>query len=363
MQRVSIADELVRLRTEWDGLAGAVPFRRWDWLEAWWRHFHRAEDELWVVCVRDTAGSLVGLAPCYLKRSLMGGAVIRFLGDEVTCSDYVTILSACGREEEVADSIAHWLCSESGRGWDALLLSGLRPEDRCTWQLIRRLRESGCTMRQSPGPVCFRLALPADWESYLKRLSAKRRWRARRMGRLYFETGRAVRRSVRSRTEIPTGLAILEELHQKRRRSLGGRGVFALPGFASFLREVADRFLVSGRLRLHWVELDGRPVAAHFDLLGGGTTYQYQSGMEPDRSSERPGWLGTMASLRWAIDGDQRSVDFLRGEERYKAHWRGEPYPSLDIHIAAPGILGALRGAAWAGLAHARHWAKRQLQR
>jgi len=38
VNRLSTEAAFADLRDEWNRLAGDVPFRRWEWLEAWWRH-------------------------------------------------------------------------------------------------------------------------------------------------------------------------------------------------------------------------------------------------------------------------------------------------------------------------------------
>jgi hypothetical protein len=32
-------DEIASLAETWNALAGDIPFRRWEWLGAWWRHY------------------------------------------------------------------------------------------------------------------------------------------------------------------------------------------------------------------------------------------------------------------------------------------------------------------------------------
>src|SRR5207244_453594 len=81
------------------------------------------------------------------------------------------------------------------------------------------------------------------------------------------------------------------------------------------------------RLRLHWLELDGRPVAAEYHIAGEDIVYAYQSGIEPEVLHEEPGHLAAIATLQLAIAQGYRAFDFLRGDEPYKAHWRAQPRP------------------------------------
>src|SRR5689334_24699022 len=113
--RISNWDELKALAPAWNELAQGIPFRSWQWLGSWWRHYGPAEgqagcaNELFVPAIRDAAGTLVGLAPWYLQRRAARGNVVRFLGSGEVCTDYSTVLCRSGQEAEVAATLADWL--------------------------------------------------------------------------------------------------------------------------------------------------------------------------------------------------------------------------------------------------------------
>ena len=125
-----------------------------------------------------------------------------------------------------------------------------------------------------------------------------------------FETGRAESREVKDAGQLPAFIQVLIELHQKRRQSLGDPGCFSDPVFTKYHREVMERFFALGRLRLQYVLLEGRPVAIEYGLVGGNTIYFYQSGIEPEILDERPGWMGTIGSLRAAIRAGLPQIRF-----------------------------------------------------
>lgn len=104
------------LASAWNELAGGVPFRRWEWVETWWRHYGCREDgspkpgcELFVLTVWDDNDELIGIAPWYRILTRSGARVVRFLGDGEVCSDYVSILCRNGKEEHVTEALADWL--------------------------------------------------------------------------------------------------------------------------------------------------------------------------------------------------------------------------------------------------------------
>ena len=108
------------------------------------------------------------------------------------------------------------------------------------------------------------------------------------------ESDRARWHQVTSASELPAAWAILVELHQRRRLSLGEPGCFASRLFHDFHREVTQRLLDRDQLRMSWLELDGSPAAAEYHLAGTADTYAYQGGVDPERLAEEPGRLSTI---------------------------------------------------------------------
>src|SRR5262245_40582089 len=107
---------LTPLANSWNEFSCGIPFRRWEWAEAWWRHYGgdangrpKRNRELFVLTIWDDCEQLVAIAPWYYLRTRSGARVIRFLGDGEVCSDYVTVLCRPGREDGVAEAIADWL--------------------------------------------------------------------------------------------------------------------------------------------------------------------------------------------------------------------------------------------------------------
>lgn len=347
----------------WNRLAGDVPCRRWEWLAPWWRHYAERGDELFVLVVHDASGEIIGLAPWYLHRSLTQGRVIRFLGSGDVCSDYLTIFSRTGNEAEVVSAVTGFLTGDAAAEWDLIELDGVESADSVVADFVVQMQARDYIVHQQPGENCWRLELPTDWDEYVKSLSKSRRERVRNLVRNYFDSGRAVSRRVAERHELPQAYDTLIELHQKRRRSLDQPGCFADRRFTAYHREVMEQFFDLCRLRLQHVLLDERPVAIEYDLVGGDTAYFYQSGIEPAVLDERPGWLGTIGSLRAAIAEGYKVFDFMRGDEAYKSSWGATACPTVETRIVARRSSAQLRHAAWLARQGVRRWAKTHWRR
>ena len=69
------------------------------------------------------------------------------------------------------------------------------------------------------------------------------------------------------------------------------------------------RLLAAGLLRLHWLELDGQPVAAEYHLADGGVIYGYQSRRGAERLDEAARAAG---GHRHAAAGDRARIHRVR---------------------------------------------------
>jgi predicted N-acyltransferase len=373
--RASTLDELEPLAEAWDRLAAGVPFRSWAWTSAWWRHYgHNRGDRrrLCAACVFDRRDALVGVAPWYVSPSRTWGGVLRFLGTDEVCSDYLSVLCQPGAEDDVAAALAEWLLArnasdDDGNGggherWGRLELLGVDARDQIVPRLADHLGEGGSAVHRREGASCWRVALPATVEQYAAGFSKNSRKRFRHARREMLDSGRAVLHTAGNTTELAEALETLIDLHQRRRRALGQSGCFASPRFAAFHGEVARRMFLAGQAQMHVLRCDGRPIAAEYQLCGNGVVYAYQTGIDPERLELEPGRICQTAVLCWAIRNGYRAYDMLRGDEPYKRHWQARPNVSLETRIASPRPAAQLCHTVWRAGAGAKQWIKNGLK-
>ena len=340
--------DLVDLGPCWDAWSDGVPFRSPLWSFTWWRHYGRRAPGTWstpqlCVLVVERDGRTIGIAPWFIERMVVGGRVLRLLGTGEICSDYLTLLSQPEDREEVAPAVAAELCGPLRRAWDRIDLDTLPADEFGLRSIVAECERRGAVVDRRPGPNCWRLALPSDYEAYLASLSKSHRKEQRQLAKRVLDTDRAAWHTARTDSEFDRGWEVLVDLHQRRRRSLGEPGCFASPRFAAFHRDVARQLLDQRRLRLQWLEVDGRPIAAEYHFSGGGAIYGYQAGVDPDRLDEEPGRLAGIAVVRQAIAEGFTRYDLLRGDEPYKKHWRAEPTATEHVSIVAPKPSSRLR--------------------
>jgi CelD/BcsL family acetyltransferase involved in cellulose biosynthesis len=372
--RFNTLEELRPYAQAWDRLAMSVPFRSWTWLSTWWHHYGndgsslRPKRELFVLAVFDDGEMLVGLAPWYIQSTTAFGSVVQMLGSGEICSDYLTLLSSRDMEQDIAEIVAEYLTDSLPNArhehcdWDQIELAGVDHEDRPTDYLAQSLRHRDCTIHRRSTINCWRIDLPTAWEDYLVSLSKKFRQEVRRLDRKYFESGKAVLRNIEKLNDLPQGLELLVDLHQRRRKSLGEPGCYASQQFTNFIQEVSPLMMQQGQMQLQWLEIDGKPAAVEYQLMGGGVVYAYQTGIDPTATQDQPGKLTNLSSIRRAIEGGHRSYDFLRGDEPYKAHFRATARPSMEIRIIPDRAAAQLRHKLWLTGSKVKRWLKNGLK-
>jgi CelD/BcsL family acetyltransferase involved in cellulose biosynthesis len=364
VELITTWDDLAALDNEWNALGGGMPFRSWDWLAIWWKHYGsiaRCDDDrdvgpltdrqLYVLAVyadpepiaNGKQRRLTGIAPWYLERTRIKGNVIRWLGSGEICTDHLSLICRPENMDSSATAIAESLTTRFD-DWDRIDLNAVDVNDAAVEKLLACLQKRECLVSRQQADSCWALDLPETWDEYLDGISKSHRKQLRQLERRILESGRVRWHRAQSVAELEQAWPVLVDLHQRRRRSLDEPGCFASRVFHDFHHEVARRLLERGQLRVSWMELDGSPAAAEYHMADAKTTYAYQGGVDPDRLTEEPGRLSTILFLRAAIEEGHKQLDFLRGDEAYKAHWRATPRATYDYRVIPDRRLARLRG-------------------
>jgi CelD/BcsL family acetyltransferase involved in cellulose biosynthesis len=359
--------ELAALEQGWNRLADGLPLRSWDWLATWWKYYGQPAGgtrntgrQLYVLAVVDDAGQLLGVAPWHLDRTIVRGSVLRWLGSGEVCTDHLSLICRPEDSQLVATEVADELTADHA-DWDSLELGAVDADDAPLAQLAVELEQRDCIVSRRPADACWVLDLPKSWDAYEAAVSKSHRKQLRRAERRVLESDRVRWHQVRSAEQLDEAWHVLVDLHQRRRQSLGEPGCFVSQAFHDFHRDAVDRLLVRSELRMSWLELDGVPAAAEYHVAGLHTTYAYQGGVDPDRLDDEPGRLSTILCLRAAIDEGHRQMDFLRGDEPYKAHWRATPHPTIDYRVLPNRSLARLRGRLLGVTGTVADWVKQGL--
>jgi CelD/BcsL family acetyltransferase involved in cellulose biosynthesis len=240
-------------------------------------------------------------------------------------ADYATILADPVDLPAVTDAVAAYLASPEAGPWDAVDLRRLRCADPVAGALAAAIGAvevaNDWTMTLEREDVCPVVTLPigADMDDYLATLGKKTRHEIRRKIRRAEAVG-AVR--LEDSTEPLDDLATYIGLHQKR---WGADGLFppTAGGEQSrvFARRLFELFGADGPLRLTFLTVGDRRIAAgiHFETAGG--YLYYNAGIDPDAFDLSPGVLMIYAYVMRALAAGKPRLDLLRGNEPYKYIW------------------------------------------
>jgi CelD/BcsL family acetyltransferase involved in cellulose biosynthesis len=349
LSRLSAFDDA--LRRAWESLPLPSPMQSFAWLRTWAESFVTRGLELSVLVVRCD-DELVGIAPWYVSRTMLGARALRFLGDGLVCSDHAAVLAKPGSEATVVAALTEWLRRNVGRTWDVLHFESLDVGPSLVRDIVAQLSDSSVGTLEKQRPACWIVELPDTVEQYYAELSKNHRKRCRRWWKEYFASGRA-RVQVCSGDRLDEGWTELDRLNRARRDALGDRSAFLDPAFQRFHRRVLPQAATAGAAELRSLTVDGRPCALEYLLKQGTTLFCYQSGMETIADCDGVGNLSLLAMFVGAIEEGYRRVDFLRGDEDYKQHWNATRHPCTDLYLASSTLAGRAdalrrRALAWA---------------
>ncbi len=351
----------------------ATPFSGWAFHRAWWDAYGSTAHEQTLVVTDPATNRTVAIVPFMHRHQVEPAdpdtrttmrhghevpgltqiaptAKVIFFGASYH-ADYATVLAAPDVLPAVSEAVVEYLASTAApddphpERWDAVDLRRLRCGDPAADALAvaftRREMAEGWTLNVEREDVCPVVQLPVgiDFDGYLATLGKKNRHEIRRKLRRAEAIG-----EIRL-TDSSDPLADLEtfiDLHQKR---WGEAGLFPpTPGGDAsrlFFRRLFEEHGPDGELRLAFLTVGDRRIAAgiHFRTADG--YLYYNAGVDPDARELSPGVLMVAAYVQRAIAEGCRRLDFLRGDEPYKYEWgaKDEPIQRLLVRrdVDAPG--------------------------
>jgi CelD/BcsL family acetyltransferase involved in cellulose biosynthesis len=345
----------------WDRLASATPwstpFSAWAFHRAWWDAYgENAHDETTVVLDGGAGGGRGGatgeplaILPLMHRHEVEASDAERhttlrhghdaaltevpptakaiFFGASYH-ADYATILAAPDDLAAIADALVADLRARSGPAgpsWDALDLRRLRCGDPAADALAAAFQRveiaAGWTLNLEREDVCPVAPLPAGGtiDDYLGTLGKKERHEIRRKARRAETAGEV------ALTESRDPLADLDAFIDLHQAKWGAEGLFppTAGGAQSrvLFRRLFELFGPDGALRLNFLTVGGRRVAAGVHFETPGRILYYNAGVDPDARDLSPGVVMVERLIRRALERGQTALDFLRGDEPYKYEW------------------------------------------
>jgi CelD/BcsL family acetyltransferase involved in cellulose biosynthesis len=310
------------LAGEWNDLlhrsAADTVFLTLEFQRVWWRYL--GEGDLRIVTFRDD-GVLVGIAPLFLNADADGQRVLTTVGG-VEVADYLDLIVAWGREQEVYAALLDYLARPEASDWDVLDLCNIQ-QDSSTLAMLPALAEArGWSVAVTREDVCPVAQLPGSWDEYLQMLGKKDRHELRRKLRRAEAQGNLHWYIVGPRHDLANEV---EDFLDLMAASTPDKEAFLTPQTRSFFRELAHVMYDAGWLQLAFLEVGGQKAAAYFNFVYNNRVLVYNSGLDwqsfPHLST---GIILAAYCIRHAIEQGREAFDFMQGDERYKYQLGGQ---------------------------------------
>lgn len=341
------------LRDEWDGLvddAAVTVYQTFDWLFLWWKHFGAHPSRtLSLVTFRDN-GVLTGVAPFFIETvSVVGVRLqrrLRMLGCGVAhrgsrgmftrygVTDYLDVIARRGYEPRVAQKLADYLQGTAAQ-YDEIEFVEISGDSFVNRVLMPELENRGIPCIRTPLDICPCIHLPGDYETFVRGCS-KRMHRYIPKARGMFD---AAIEEVQTDEALDMAVQELIRLHQRRWNRTGYPGLFANRRYRAFQEELLRRLWERGLVWCKLVRVDGRYIAADLGFAYKDRIYDYLSGFDIDApyAKHSPALTLQMSIVEDAIRNPEiRSVDLLRGNEKYKLEMTSDYRQNWRIILPNP---------------------------
>jgi CelD/BcsL family acetyltransferase involved in cellulose biosynthesis len=314
---------------EWDDLAdrtGAAPFLRPGWFAAWHRAYGKGA--LRLLTVREE-GRLAGVLPVEIR----GRATLS------ATNTHSPLYGPVATSPEVERSLAAQLVAESGGRIELSYVDPAASWHRALDEVLqldrRRIRTE--TVIRSPY-----VALEGSQSKYPEGLSRKFLKDVRRRHRRLKEQGHVEVTVDDGTGHLDEALEHFVALESSGWKAHAGTAIASRDASRAFYAEIARWASERGWLRLAFLRLEGRPIAAELDLQCGGSMYALKSGFDPEYRGFAPGHLLTGECLAQAMIDGLASYEFLGTDEPYKMSWTGTTRERVRVEAFPRTVRGGL---------------------
>lgn len=341
------------LVAQWDALAEAAapgqPFHRHAFLRIWLDNF-AARGDVRVLLLRGEDGRLDAALPLVWERTSIYGVPARQLTSAANAHSCRFDLLA---REPAAAAQAFWRYLAAQRDWDVLRLTDV-PEGGMGERLLAAARTSGAptgTWESLRSPF---FPLPPSHEAFLGTLESKFKANVRRRRKKLEALGPVTFERVEGGVEL---MAKLEEgfaLEASGWKGQRGTAMAQDPSTRGFYVELARNAAYAGELALHFLRLDGRPVAFHLGLQADGRYFLLKPGYDESLKECSPGQLLMDEVVKELIRRGVREFDFLGPDMVWKRDWTDQVRPHAWLYVFRDSAFGRALCAAkfrWAPVA------------
>jgi CelD/BcsL family acetyltransferase involved in cellulose biosynthesis len=275
-------------------------------------------------------------------------------------SDYLDLLLPAESEAAAAavERLLDWLLQAGG--WDLLDLPNLPAESPTAGLVTAAAERRGLRWARFETHRRPYLALGGSWEQYLASRPQKLRYNLRARRRQLGALGALSFRHYRQPDEVQQQLPLAFALHARRWQDQYTSTLFSRSAAARrFYAEAAARLAGRGWLELATLEQGDRLLAFALCFLHQDRLYYYLPAFDPDYARFAPSTSLLAHLIESSYARGLAELDFMLGDEVYKAQWASGSRGTLRLLVAAPGARGRLAIETCARALAAREQARR----
>jgi len=302
------AAQIANIADEWRTLynSRADLFGSYEWFQIWESDLGPLDGtQLHVVIARSISGQMVGILPLVIRRAGFI-RILEWAGQEVF--DYNDILT---EDPRTAEAMWKFVCTSSS--YDVALIKDVH------FQALSLSILSNFMQQREQRKNYFLTLDFASGEAWLSTQSRKLRGDTRRKTEKMEVRGAVAFHCYKKGDGVPK--VVVDTLYAQKAAWFGERytrGAFAQKGIRNFLQRLAEDAARRGELYLAWLSCGDTVIACHMGFIRGGVLYLYHTTYQAEYAEFSPGSILMVETIKAAIDGGLRELDFMRGDESYK---------------------------------------------
>jgi len=334
---VNNPDDFLTLRDSWQGVLQRCDlsiFSTWDYLSTWWKYF--GKDATLRVLIAQENGEILSIAPLiFLKHKISHlGSIhkIQFLGHGSDYADFILPKSNTKCLKLFLDKLLQF------SDWDILELEGINEESTTAKALLDIQSYTTPKFELNDWSSCYYLCLSDSLRNFKKGLSRNMKKNLDKRMRRLTNKYKVEFKTQNDFKSVRVAMETFFNLHEKRWKSKGEPGVFAIKENRDFQIRLAETFNEKGWLALYFLTVDDEPISVAYTFDYNLKKYGCLTGFDPEFKQFGVGNLLKMHIINECFRKGFREYDFGRGSESYKTEWATGVRKNLALGMTKGGF-------------------------
>ncbi len=290
-----------------------------EWTEALRNHHLRGAERFHLLSGQEHGRTRL-LVPLVSERLSVGGLPLRSLRALSELSNTHSDLLCDSLDDVIGESLVDAL-RQRVPDWDILRFARVLEDSTLDRVLTRAVAHSALPARFRLEAPSFFLALPDNFDTYLRGRSAHFRTSLRRMEKHLSARGTLRFLKVDCAADFSDAYQTLLEVERTSWKHDHGTAISAVPHQTGFYRQMAAGALDAGRLHLTFLYLDDIPVAYNLGLLSHGNYHYLKTSFHEAYRRDGVATVARARLIRMLVEEGVRVFDFPGEPYEWETQW------------------------------------------